>query len=136
MPSRDAVSRSIVTQRLQPASCWSVSTSVSPGSCAQLVDSRGAHFVQLLEVVALERVLVLRVATARPPIRRSCTGFRKRRGARDAARACGRSRAMTPRPTRLRSRQRLQRTYMNRVAAPRAPPVNATTFSTAGSRCR
>ncbi len=42
--------------------CWSVLTSVSSGSCFSASASFGAHVVEVGEVVALQRVLVLRVA--------------------------------------------------------------------------
>ena len=56
--------------------------------------SRGAHWLQLVEVVALQRVLILRVAlpAADAEVLRRPAGTG---GARDRARTCGRSRAIT-----------------------------------------
>ena len=61
-PSREAVSRSMTTLASRPLSCWSVFTCWSCGRARIFCSNWGAHVLSSIQVLALQRVLILRLA--------------------------------------------------------------------------
>ena len=87
MPSRAAVVRSITSVADKPLFCWSVFTSTMPGRVRILASIMRAVLVQVRQVVALERVLVLRGAGTAADAQ-VLHGLENERAARDMRRAC------------------------------------------------
>ena len=126
MPSRAAVSRSITSVACRPRFCWSLLTSASTGDLPQSCRSNRRPVVQLVEIVALQRVLILRIArsAADADILRRPAGTASRPGiSAELAAAAARSPASA---LHLALRERLQRDeHAGRVPPVPPPPVNA-----------
>ena len=60
----DAVSRSMITVASRPLSCWSVLTSRRSGKRAQLLQQKRRPMIQVIKILALQGVLILRLALA------------------------------------------------------------------------
>ena len=76
MPRRDAVSRSITRLAARPLFCWSLFTSVKlAAASAACASSFGRPVIELVQIVALQRVLILRVALSAADAR-SCAACR------------------------------------------------------------